>query len=126
MERREAHGQRSVMGLVIRRLYFGKATRAAIGMNGRILRAVYDRGFSWEAVARVVEGLAIRRDRGELYGVRPCDPVSLRWVIDKSQPLDQVAVCLDAFYREIPKPVEKKLAGMNTMSSLLSQYAKGA
>jgi hypothetical protein len=61
------------MGLVIRRLYFGKATRKEIGMNGRILRDLNRRGNDWETLARVVEGLALRRDRGEL-GIRRDDP----------------------------------------------------
>jgi hypothetical protein len=124
MERREAHGQRSVMGLVIRRLYFGKATRQEIGMNGRILRDLNTR-YDWETLAQMVEGLAIRRDRGEL-GIRCTDPVSLRWVIDRDQLLNQVTVCLDATYRELPKPKDEKRGGIVNMSSILSQYAKGA
>jgi hypothetical protein len=125
MERREAHGQRSVMGLVIKRLYFGKATRQEIGMNGRILRDLHRQGHSWEVLSWVVEGLAIRRDRGDL-GVRRTDPVSLRWVIDKDQLLNQLSVCLDASYQEPPKPKDEKRGGVTTMSSILSQFAKGA
>jgi hypothetical protein len=73
----------------------------------------------------MVEGLAIRRDRGEL-GIRHTDPVSLRWVIDRAQILNQVTVCLDASYKEPPKPVDKKRGGVISMSSILSQFAKGA
>jgi hypothetical protein len=109
---------------VIRRLYFGKATRQEIGMNGRILRDL-NKKYDWETLARMVEGLAIRRDRGEL-GIRCTDLVSLRWVIDRDQILNQAALCLDATYKEPPKPVDTKRGGITTMSSILSQFAKGA
>jgi hypothetical protein len=125
MERREAHGQRSVMGLVIRRLYFGNATRKEIGMNGRILRDLHAEGYDWEYLAHVVEGLAIRRDRGEL-GIRRDDPVSLRWLISHRQFTNQLPVSADAVYREKPRVVPKREGEMTTMSSILSQLAKGA
>jgi hypothetical protein len=113
------------MGLVIRRLYFGNATRKEIGMNGRILRDLHAEGYDWEYLAQVVEGLAIRRDRGEL-GIRRDDPVSLRWLISHRQFTNQLPVSADAVYREKPRVVPKREGEMTTMSSILSQLAKGA
>jgi hypothetical protein len=115
------------MGIVIRRLYFGnRPDQRTMAKEGSILRRWNERGFDWEHLALVVEGLAIRRDRGELKSIRPDRPVSLRWVNDKDQTLNQMAVCLDAVYREAKPKVEKVKGSMADISSILSQFAKGA
>lgn len=92
------------MGLVVSRLYFGRRpTPAEMASNASILKRLAARGQSWERLARVVEGLALRRDRGELGKIGRMEPVSLRWLLDKDQTLNQVAVCEDAYYRLMPK-----------------------
>jgi hypothetical protein len=127
MERRGDHDQRSVMGLVIERLYFGKRPNPKdLAANGSILRQWHAKGYDWPTLARVVEGLAIRRDQGELRSVDRNEPVSLRWIQDKDQLLNQAAVCLDAVHRQV-KPVEEKRGGAITgIGDLLNRLAKGA
>ena len=124
-ERRSDIGQRAVIGAVIRRLYFGNADRKTIAMNGRILRDLHRKGYDWPTLLRMVEGLAVRRDGGELRGVGRQDPVSLRWCVDKDQTLNQVAVCLDA--AAIASAVQAKQAGgTKTLADILKEYGKGA
>lgn len=105
-ERRADYSQRDVMGLVIDRLYRGTSPdRKTIALNGRILNWLVKRGYDWEACARIVEGLALRRDRGKLLPtVQTNEPVSLCWVWAKAMDINQVALCEDAFYASQPKP----------------------
>lgn len=127
-ERRADIGQRAVMGCVIRRLYFGKADRKAIGMNGSILNRIHRRGYDWPTLLRAVEGLAIRRDNGDLYGVGRMDPVSLRW-LEKKTGLNEVEVCLDAeaMAGAVKAKVEPKRGGQTqTLADILNQFGKGA
>ena len=92
------------MGLVVARLYFGRRpSEPEMASNASVLKRLAARGVSWDRLARAVEGLALRRDRGELGTVERADPVSLRWLVDKEMDLNQVAVCEDAYYRLVPK-----------------------
>ena len=116
------HDQRSVMQLVIDRLYFGsRPSPSLMQMNGSILKRL-NRKHSWDDLAQVVEGLALRRDRGELTGVPPKAPVSLKWVIDKDQRLNQVPVCQDAVYRQPASAAPRQTGHAALLRDLLSAY----
>jgi hypothetical protein len=77
-----------------------------MAMNGSILnRLTHGRGYSWAEMGVMVEGLAILRDQGKLEPtVKRTEPVSLRWVYDSGQMINQVTRCLDAYYSEVAKP----------------------
>ena len=93
-----------VMGTVIQRLYFGRRPpNADLVMNGSILnRLVNGRGYTWEEMHKMVEGLALLRDRGALEPtVKRTQPVSLKWVYDSGQMINQVTRCLDAYYSHL-------------------------
>jgi hypothetical protein len=98
------HNQRSCMALVVERLYFGNRPREdVIATNASILRNLAKtEGF--DRMARIIEGLALRRDRGELYNVGPHDVVSLKWLNAKGMDLNQLAVSEDAYYRSDASP----------------------
>ena len=111
------------MGIVIRRLYFGqRPSEAEIRTNGSILDRLH-RKRPWPELARVVEGLALRRDRGELHGVERTEPVSLRWVIDSGHQLNQIAMCEDAYYR--PNVVRGKTGDPTKLSDLVGEHNDG-
>lgn len=109
----------SVLGLVVKRLYFGRRpSEPEVASNASILKRLAAKGVPWDRLARAVEGLALRRDRGELGKVARTDPVSLRWLVDKDQTLNQVAVCEDAYYRLQPK------RGPGLMGEIMARMAK--
>lgn len=113
--------QRDVMGLVIARLYFGTSPdKKTLAINGRVLKWLHSRGRDWDSVGRVVEGLALRRDCGELGTVGRTDPVSLLWLWDKDQAINQASVCEDAYYQTPQTPVIRGGA-MTGIASLLSK-----
>ena len=110
----------SVLGLVVKRLYFGRRpSEPEMASNASVLKRLATKGVPWDRLARAVEGLALRRDRGELGKIERTDPVSLRWLVDKNQTLNQVAVCEDAYYRLQPKK-----AG-NLMRDIMARMAEG-
>lgn len=117
-----------VMEQVINRLYFGKRpSDAELAMNGSILNRLNSgRNYPWEQLQQVVEGLAILRDQGKLMPtVKPTEPVSLRWVYDSGQMLNQVQVCLDAFYSAPAKPVPKRGGTVTGIADVLSSLSGG-
>ncbi len=103
----------AVMGLVIKRMYLGKRPPAGdMAMNGSILARLNSKGRDWEELGKVVEGLALLRDRGELKPtVQPNEVVSMRWVYDGGMMINQVTRCLDAFYKYQPAPIAGKRGG---------------
>ncbi len=107
----------AVMGLVIKRLYFGRRPpNGDMAMNGSILARLNAKGRTWEELGKMVEGLALLRDKGELKPtVQPKEPVSLRWVYDGGMMVNQVNRCLDAFYnpwyKSQPAPEVTKRGG---------------
>lgn len=103
-----------VMGLVAKHLYFGRRPPAGdMAMNGSILnRLNASRGYSWEDLGKMVEGLAVLRERGDLLPtVGRTQPVSLRWVYDSGMIVNQVTRCLDAYAAAGPAPVAAKRGG---------------
>jgi hypothetical protein len=109
------HNQRSVMGLVIARLYFGtRPTPSEMASNADILASLNREGHSWDRLAKVVEGLALRRDRGELKSVAKHQPVSLKWVWSQKQILNQLVLSEDALYTGPSPPAEDKRGGKIT------------
>ena len=112
-----------VFEAVLERLYFGRRPpEADMVMNGSILnRLVNGRGYSWEEMQKMVEGLALLRDRGALEPtVKRTDVVSLRWVYDSGQMINQVTRCLDAYYSEVAKPTPKRGGAAALIQDLLS------
>lgn len=115
------------MDLVIKRLYLGRRpSQKDLRTNGSILSRLHKKGHSWETLAKVVEGLASRRDRGELKSVASNEPVSLRWVNDKDQLLNQVAVCQDAAYKDTVVKKGPRKDGVSSIEDVLAQILKGA
>ncbi|MGH7510644.1 MAG: hypothetical protein ACREMZ_14390 [Gemmatimonadales bacterium] len=100
------HSMAAVLSLVVEKLYFGhRPPRDQMAVNASVLKKLHGDGRrSWDYLARVVEGLALRRDRGELKSVKPTDPISCKWLSDKDQDLNQLAVSEDALYRIGPDP----------------------
>lgn len=94
------HNQQSVMRLIVDRLYFGnRPPDGVMATNGSILRNyAAKRGF--EYMARVVTGLALRRDAGKLFGVGTHEAVSLKWLNSAKIDLNQLAVSEDAYFQE--------------------------
>lgn len=127
LEERKDVTQADVMGLVIEKLYFGKRPGAeALARNGSILKRLHAKGHSWDRLARVVEGLGLRRDRGELKPtIRKHQVVDLRWVWAKDMDLNQLALCEDAFYKDAPTK-GKKDGAPQSMADLLAKFQKGA
>jgi hypothetical protein len=116
--------QQDVMGLVIRRLYFGKRpSQKDLATNGSILKRLNTtRGYDWEACARIVEGLALLRDQGKLEPTIPrTKPVDLRWVWDKDRTLNQAETCQDAYYASRPKsePARTKGGAVTSITDIL-------
>jgi hypothetical protein len=92
-----------VMGLVVYRLYFGRRpSPPEMAQNASVVKRLATK-HDWARLARVVEGLALRRDRGELGKIGPQDPVCLTWLIDKEHRMNQLAICEDAYYAKQPK-----------------------
>lgn len=111
----------SVMGLVVQRLYLGKRPpEGVIATNASILTALNRSGHSWDYLARVVEGLARRRDSGELRSVGRDQPVSLKWINDRDNPINQLAVSEDAFYRSEPEAPRKR-TGVTDIQSIVGR-----
>ncbi|HEY5902621.1 MAG TPA: hypothetical protein VIU39_08710 [Anaerolineales bacterium] len=124
----ECYSQRDVMGLIIARLYFGVSPdKRTLAWNGRVLKSLTKRGYDWNACARIVEGLALRRDHGQLKPtVQPNEPVSLRWVWAKKFDVNQAALCEDAYYVGQPKPIAKTRGGKPfDLSTLLKGFGRG-
>lgn len=108
---------------VIQHLYLGRRpSQAEMAMNGSILNRLHTaRHYSWEELRKVVEGLGLLKQRGKLLPtVSPVDTVSLRWVYDSGQMLNQVQVCLDAYYAAPAKPVAKRGGEMSGIGDVLS------
>jgi uncharacterized protein YdaU (DUF1376 family) len=99
-DRRELpHGHSSCMRLVVDRLYLGhRPSERDMAQNGSILK-LYGNRHGYDRMARVIEGLALRRDRGELYGVRSNQVVSLKWIHTSKIDINQLAVSEDALYQ---------------------------
>lgn len=116
----ENEGRNYVMGLVVAKLYFGwRPSQTEMLKNASVLKRLRKR-YDWDTLAQVVEGLGLRRDRGELGKIRPTDPVSLLWLVDKSQTVNQVALCQDAYYR-LQKPTTK---GITLMADIMAQLGR--
>jgi hypothetical protein len=117
------------MALVIDRLYFGRRPSSReMATNASILSLYQRQGRTWAELARVVEGLALRRDRGEIKSIGQREPVSLRWLHSQKQLLNQLAVSEDAYYKAPPQPETKKAkpTGVEGMADILSRFTKGA
>lgn len=119
------HNQRSVMGLVIEKLYFGKRpTPSEMASNADILGMLHKEGHSWDRLARAIEGLALRRDRGELKSVAKNQPVSLKWVWSQKQTLNQIALSEDALYRGPGPPQDEKRGGVTGLGEVVNIFTK--
>ena len=114
--------QNTVLGLVVKRLYFGRRpSQSEMAQNGSVLKRLHRYGHSWDSLAKVVEGLARRRDRGELGTIGSTDPVSLLWLVDKGHIVNQVTASLDAYYRL--EPATRK--GIQTLRDIMANAGKG-
>ena len=92
------HSQASCMRLVVDHLYFGnRPPDGEMAKNGSVLRNFAAR-HGYDRMARMIEGLAILRNRGELHGVRKSEPVSLLWLNAKGMDLNQLSRAEDAYY----------------------------
>lgn len=113
--------QADVMDVVIQRLYFGKRPPSSeMATNGSILKKL-NKKHTWATLALVVEGLALRRDRGELKSVGRHEPVSLRWLNDKDQMLNQVPVCQDAVYKAWSPASDKRGGAAISITDILKK-----
>lgn len=91
----------SVMGLVVQELYFGRRPNSNImAMNGSVLKALNRRGRSWEDLWKIVSGLALRRNRGDLGETRRTVPLSVCWLMAAGQRKNEAELCLDAYYSQ--------------------------
>lgn len=118
---RAAHSLNSCLGLVVERLYFGnRPSRQEMTTNGSILKAFHAKGHSFDRLAHAIDGLAERRDRGELGNVGTRQAVSLKWLNDKDQILNQIAVSEDVYYRSGPDPPEGKRGGVSGIGAVLT------
>jgi hypothetical protein len=104
-ERKEAsHNNNSCMKLIVDRLYLGnRPAPDVMAANGSILRN-FAKVHGFDRMARIIEGLALRRDRGELHKVGSREAVSLKWLNSANMDLNQLAVSEDALYRSEPSP----------------------
>lgn len=129
-DRRELpHSQGSCMRLVVERLYFGRRpSERDMATNGSILRNLAS-AHGYDRMARIIEGLAQRRDKGELYGVGAKEAVSLKWLNSNKMTLNQLAVSEDALYQGgAPKRKGKGgMAGMESLTdSVIANIGRGA
>lgn len=108
------HNFVSVMSLVISELYFGqRPSDAEMRTNGSVLKTLAGR-WSYDDLAKIVQGLARQRAAGDLRSVGPRQAVSLKWLNDGTPDVDPCQRALDAFYRGDTGPPDKKRGGSVT------------
>jgi hypothetical protein len=119
------HHQGSCMALVVERLYFGvRPPDPVMRKNGSVLRN-YARTHGFDRMAGIIEGLALRRDRGELPGVGTREAVSLLWLNAKGMDLNQLAVSEDAYFRGDASPRTGR-GGTTSLAGIIGNIGKTA
>jgi 5-methylcytosine-specific restriction endonuclease McrA len=98
-QREPEHNLRSCIGLVVEKLYFGNRPPEAAMRNEASIAKQLGEHYGYERLARAVEGLARRRDSGQLSGVGPRQALSLKWLNSKKFDINQLAASEDEFYR---------------------------
>lgn len=118
-----SHTHLSCMALVVERLYRGaRPPDGVMATNGSILRN-FAAMHGYDRMATIIEGLALRRDRGELHGVGPTAAVSLKWLNSAKMDLNQLAVSEDAAYRTEP-PARKGKGGLTDLGSVIANLGR--
>jgi hypothetical protein len=93
------HTQASVIGLVVKHLYFGNRPQEAAMRNEASMAKALAKTYGYDRLAAAIEGLAKRREAGELPNVGRRQAVGLRYLNSNKFDLNQVAVSEDAVYR---------------------------
>jgi hypothetical protein len=100
----QPHTLPSVLGLVVKLLYFGNRPPEAAMRNEASIAKLLAKTYGYDRLAAAIEGLAKRREAGDLPNVGRRQVMSLKWLNSNKFELNQVAVSEDAVYRSEPSP----------------------
>jgi hypothetical protein len=100
----QPHNLHSVIGLVVKLLYFGNRPPEAVVRTEASIAKSLAKTYGYDRLAVGIEGLAKRREAGDLPNVGRRQVVGLKWLNSNKFELNQVAVSEDAMYRSESGP----------------------
>jgi hypothetical protein len=98
------HDLHSVVGLVVKLLYFGNRPAEAVVRTEASIAKSLAKTYGYDRLATGIEGLAKRREAGDLPNVGRRETMSLKWLNSNKFELNQLAVSEDAVYRSESGP----------------------
>jgi hypothetical protein len=116
------HDLGSCIGLVVEKLYFGNRPSAQAMRNEASIAKALGGSYGFDRLAAAIEGLARRREAGDLPNVGRRQVMSLRWLNSSKFELNQLAVSEDAFYRGDASP-RKGRSGAEGIAGIIGRTA---
>lgn len=93
------HDLSSVLGLVVEKLYFGNRPLGGAMSNEASIAKLLAKTYGYDRLAVAIEGLAKRREAGEIPNVGRRQAMSLKWLNSNKFEVNQLAISEDAVYR---------------------------